>query len=58
MVCLTQALQHNTMRPPIGKSYTLCAIPAAWYASGAAQAGAHQGQRIGLGESHATFPKR
>ena len=41
VVCLTQALQHNTIQPPIGKSYTCCAMPAAWHASGATQAGAH-----------------
>jgi len=33
VVGLTKVLQPKTMRPPIGKSYTLCARPAAWHAS-------------------------
>jgi hypothetical protein len=58
MVCLTQALQYNTMRPPIGKSYIVCDRPAAWYASRAVQAGAHQGQSLGTAESRTAFPWR
>jgi hypothetical protein len=56
VVCLTQALQHSTMQPPMRKSYTCCARPAAWYVAGGAQAGAHTqgGGRAGEGSVFAS----
>src|SRR5262245_36346828 len=54
VVCLTKALQHTTMRPPIGKRYTLWARPAAWRVMGSNE----RSPEAGYAMTHAQFWKR
>jgi hypothetical protein len=55
VVCLTQAyLSTDTMQPPLGSSYTLCARPAVWRAMG----GNERSPEAGCAMTHAQFRQR